>query len=153
MSKHRVEFDDFFRKHQKNSGKQGINWERRRREWVKAVEELYAAIRDEYLKGSIKAGLVSVSERSKNITEDYIGTYSIPELILQVGDQQVVFSPKGRNIIGGTGRIDLQGPLGEKTIVAQPGRWNIVASRTPTLRTVPLDATSLLGALQEVMGE
>jgi len=144
---------EFFRqKGVKSSSGQGIDWEARKREFIDSVEELYRTV-EEYLADSIRDNLVKVSFSSKQITEDYMGTYEIREMILDVGDERAILSPKGRNIVGGIGRVDLVGPIAEKTLVAQPGgRWSIVVSRTPSLKIVPLDPSSLLTALQEVMG-
>ena len=44
------------------------------------------------------------------------------------------------------------GEMGERTLVLQPrDRWGIVVARTPTLKVVPLNESSLLDALKEVM--
>jgi len=116
-------------------------------------EELSAfSIRAACVAGPVAEELVRVGRRQKTLVEEYIGPYQVDELVLQVGDEQVVFSPKGRNIVGGSGRIDLIGEMGEKTIVLQPEEgWGIVEARTPTLKIVPLDEDSLLTALKEVM--
>jgi hypothetical protein len=63
-----------------------------------------------------------------------------------------LFSPKGVNVVGASGRIDVQGDRGDATIVWQgEDRWNIVISRTPMLRVVPLAADSLTEMLRGVM--
>jgi hypothetical protein len=128
----------------------GIDWGRRRREMVEHLDGLYKTV-EEYLAQAIQEGSVSVSYSTKQITEDYIGTYEVREMVLQVGDERVVFSPKGRNIAGVGGRVDLRGPLGERTLVVQGGEWSIIMSRTPTPKLVPLDPDSLLTALRGVM--
>src|SRR6266496_4328103 len=143
---------EFFRqKGVRSSLGDAIDWEERKKEFIESVEELYRKV-EEYLADSIRDNLVKVSFSTKQINEDYIGKYDIREMILDVGDERAILSPKGRNIVGGIGRVDLLGPIGEKTLVAQPGRWAIVATRTPSLKIVPLDPASLLAALQEVMG-
>ena len=38
--------------------------------------------------------------------EFFIGVYKIQELVLRVSDEEVVFSPKGTNIVGAQGRIE-----------------------------------------------
>lgn len=53
---------------------------------------------------------------------------------------------------GFAGRADVWGDRGEATLVRQPGdRWMLVASRTPTLRLVPLTEESFLELLRSVM--
>jgi len=100
----------------------------------------------------IKAGDLTVSRSSKTVVEEYIGQYEVDELILQVGNERAVFSPKGVNIVGASGRVDLIGERGERTLVVQPGnRWGIVVSRSPTVKVIPFDESSLLESLKDVM--
>ena len=56
---------------------------------------------------SIHDGTVDVDELESDVTEDFIGTYKVPQLQLTVGRDRAVFSPKGVNIIGAKGRVDL----------------------------------------------
>jgi hypothetical protein len=100
---------------------------------------------------SIAQGLVSVSRVQKEIKEDYLGTYRVPELILDINRETVRFSPKGRNIIGAKGRVDLVGEMDTVTLILEPaGDWSIVLSRVPR-RAVALDGKTLAEALRRVM--
>ena len=149
MSQHALQ--EFFREKKHKSGGD-IDWDARKRAWIDAVNRLYDRITTEYLADPVEEGNVLVSRPEKTIVEDFIGPYEIPELVLQVGDERAVLSPKGRNIVGASGRIDLIGEMGERTLVLQPDdRWGIVVARTPALKVAPLDETSLLDALKEVM--
>ena len=149
MSQHALQ--EFFREKKHKSGGD-IDWDARKRAWIDAVNRLYGQIETEYLAAPVAEGDVLVSQSEKEIVEDFMGSYAIRELVLQVGDERAVFSPKGRNIVGASGRIDLIGEMGQRTLVLQPGeRWGIVVARTPTLTVAPLDETSLLDALKEVM--
>lgn len=140
---------DFFEK--KTSEHPSINLGKKKDDWIKAVNNFYKDV-EKILDSSIKEGTVSVSYDTNTISEEYIGTYEIRKMKLQIGDQIVELSPKGCNIIGASGRIDLIGELGQKTIVLQPGdRWAIVATRTPTLKVVEFDESNLLEALEEIM--
>jgi hypothetical protein len=141
---------EFFREKKQKAKPTRVNWAARRDAWIKAVKKLYRTIEDDHLKAA-KAD-VEISHPDKVVTENYIGEYHIPELNLRVGDEQVIFSPKGANVIGAKGRIDVQGDRGEATIIWQAGeRWSIVVSRTPTLRLVPLTAESLAEMLRGIM--
>lgn len=143
---------EFFRAKKVKAAPGNIDWAARKKAWVEAIDRLYNKITQDYLSGLQKDGLVSISYTTKTLHEDYIGEYEVRELVLRVGGERVVFSPKGRNIIGASGRIDLRGDMGEVTMVLQPrGRWCIVLTRTPTLKTVPLDEESLLTTLKSVM--
>ena len=127
-----------------------IDWAARRDAWIGAVTTLYRTIVDDYLKAARDE--VEITQADKVVTENYLGEYHVPELVLRVGDEQVVFSPKGTNIAGAHGRIDVQGDRGDATVIWQGGdRWSIVAARVPALRLVPLTADSLADVLRGVM--
>ncbi len=127
-----------------------IDWVARRDAWIAAVERLYGRIEGDYLKDA-KAD-VEVRREDMETREFFIGVYKIQELVLRVGDEEVVFSPKGTNIVGAQGRIDIVGIRGEAAIIWEGGdRWSIVASRSPTLRLVELTADSLAEMLRGIM--
>ena len=127
-----------------------IDWGAKRDAWIAAVNDLYRTIEDDYLKAA-KAD-VEITRRNRDAREFYIGVYQIPELVLRVGDEEVVFSPQAANVIGAQGRIDVEGERGDATIVWQgENRWSIVASRTPQVRLIELTADSLADILRVVM--
>ena len=127
-----------------------IDWSAKRDAWIKAVNDLYRTIEDEYLKDA-KAD-VEITREDNEVREFHIGVYQIPELILRVGDEEVVFSPQGANIVGAQGRIDVQGERGVATIVWEgENRWSIVVSRTPTTQLVKLTADTLAELLKSIM--
>jgi hypothetical protein len=142
----------FFRQKTK-AASDGVDWEGKRAVYVRAVDNLYKTITEKYLAGAIQRDkTVTVSYVDRVITEDFIGEYAVRDLVLQVGDERVILSPKGANIVGAVGRIDLRGERGDKTIILQPReRWSVVASREPVLKVVPLSEKSLLAALKDVM--
>jgi hypothetical protein len=73
-------------------------------------------------------------------------------LVLVVGDEQVRFSPRGRNIVGANGRVDVVGERGEAMLVLQPdARWVFVESRQPELRVAPFDEATFTEVLRLVM--
>ena len=76
----------------------GVDWDAKREAWIKAVIELYRTIEDDYLKAA-KAD-VEIARRTKDVREFLVGAYQVPELILRVGDEEVVFSPQGANVAG-----------------------------------------------------
>jgi hypothetical protein len=128
-----------------------IDWVERRQEWIDAVERLYRQNTDELLADSIAQGLVTVSRNEKVIEEEYLGTYSLSELVLDVSGENVRLSPKGRNIVGANGRVDLVGELDVVSLILEPaGHWDIVLSRVPR-HVVALDRKTLADALRRVM--
>jgi len=142
---------EFFREKKSKADPGDVDWEAKRDQWIRAVEKLYQQI-EKFLAKSIKEKTVAVSRRPKQFAEDFIGGYTIDDLVLQVGDESVVFSPKGTLIVGASGRVDVRGDMGDVTLVRQPGdRWSVVAARTPALKLIPLNEDSLLTALEKVM--
>ena len=114
---------------------------------------MYDTIARDYLGLADITDIVEVDRtRMKTVQEQHIGSYEIPEMTLAVGDEQVLFSPKGVNVIGAAGRVDVRGDRGEAMLVRQPDdRWSLVLSRTPKLQLVPLDDESFLEMLRSVM--
>jgi hypothetical protein len=143
---------EFFHEKKAKAGTADIDWQGKRDAWIVAIEKLYEVITTQYLASSIADGTVAVSYEGKEIVEDYIGEYTVRMLVLRVGDEKVVFCPKGTNIVGASGRIDLMGDMGTVTIIREPpDRWGVVVTRTPTLKVTPLSEESLLTALKSVM--
>ena len=129
----------------------GIDWDDRRDKYVSAVNDLYNQI-EKMLAEPIAQNTVKVGRRKKGLTENYIGTYSVDDLMLLIGDEQVRFSPQGRNIAGASGRVDVLGERGEATLILQPdASWAFVQTRQPTLKVVPFDESSLTEVLKVVM--
>ncbi len=143
------QLEKFFRKKAQRS--RSVSSAKLRQRWLNAVRDLYIEIETKYLARLIKDKVVTVSRRPKTMFEESLGEYSVDDLIINVGDESAVFSPKGRLIVGAQGRVDLEGERAVVTLVLNPGRWSIVASRTPTLRLVPLSEQSLLEAVKDVM--
>src|SRR4051794_13449695 len=96
------QLQEFFRQKKQKAKPVDIDWAAKRDAWMKAVKDLYRTIENDYLKAA-KAD-VQITYPEKVVTEDYIGDYRIPELNLRVGDEQVIFSPKGTNVLGARGR-------------------------------------------------
>ena len=141
---------EFFRQKKVNAGDK-VDWEARKLAWIETINRFYQKING-YLGESIKSGDIEISLSPKKLVEEDIGPYEVNELLLRVGNERVVFSPKGRNIVGAAGRIDLVGERGRKTLVVQPDeRWCVIESRTPSLKLVPLDENSLVDVLKEIM--
>jgi len=140
----------FFQEKKQKAKPADIDWGAKRDAWIAAVNDLYRTIEDDYLKAA--KGDVAITRRDKDVREFFIGVYQIQELVLRVGDEEVVFSPQGANIVGALGRIDVEGERGEATIVWQgDNRWSIVVSRTPALQLVTLTADTLADILKGVM--
>lgn len=143
--------DLFLKKKNQAASADRIDWDERRNKFVAAVENLYHQI-EKILAEPIEKETVKLSRRNKNLTENYMGTYAVDDLLLVIGDEQVRFSPQGRNIAGSSGRVDVQGERGEEILIVQAdGRWRFVQSRHPTLRVVEFNESSFAEVLELVM--
>jgi len=144
--------DEIFQKKQKQAaGGAGIDWDERRNKYLEAVDDLYHQI-ETILAEPLTLKTVELQRRPKELSENYIGIYKVDDLILLVGDEQVRFSPRGRNIAGASGRVDVLGERGEEVlIVSIDKRWSFVQTRQPTLMAVPFDESSLAEILKRIM--
>jgi len=128
-----------------------IDWDERRNNYLLAVDKLYEQVRS-ILAAPIEQGDVQTEMRAKDLTENYIGTYTVNDLILVIGNEQVRFSPRGRNIVGAAGRVDVIGEGAEAVLIVEPDeRWSFVQTRQPSLKTVPFDEVALAEVLDRVM--
>jgi hypothetical protein len=128
-----------------------IDWETRKRDWIRSVKELYRRV-EELLKSSIDAGDVSVKWVEMEVTEEFVGTYRIPRLEITIGNEGVVFRPMGLVVMGADGRVDLKGARGTVTLLREKsGEWTAVLERVPEREARPVDSDSLRKALQRVM--
>jgi len=145
---------DFIRSRAEHAAKPEVNWQAKKSDWVRSVEDLYALVR-KMLRMSIESKDVSVRTFDMDVTEDYVGTYTIPALELMVGGERVEFRPKGVVVVGVAGRVDIRGGRDTVTLVKNRddagGEWALVLQRVPHLRTAPFDQESLKHALERVM--
>jgi hypothetical protein len=143
---------DILRRKQKQaSDGDTIDWDERRDAYISAVKQLYDQI-EEVLAEPIKQRAVKAYRRDKPLSETYLGTYAVPDLVLTIGDEQVRFSPQGRNVVGAKGRVDVIGGQGEAKLILQDNdQWGFVQTTHPKLHVLPLDEPVLAEVLQLVM--
>jgi len=145
---------DFLRTKKEQAPRPEMDWQAKRDAWVGSVKSLYERVK-EMLRDSIASEDVMVSTFDIEVTEDFIGTYSIPALKLTVGTERVEFLPKGVTIIGAAGRVDIRGERDAVTLIKDSADvdsgWAVVLQRVPNRKTVPLDRESLRNALEQVM--
>lgn len=151
MADQLVEFLRGRRQHVEN---EKIDWAAKRDAWILSVKGLYGVV-EEMLQDSIASEDVAVRRFEIQVTEDFVGTYSVPVLELTVGNERVEFRPKGLTVIGVSGRVDILGARDRVTLLLDQqdarSRWAVVLQRVPTLQTAPLNRESLRDALERVM--
>lgn len=145
---------DFIRDRNQRGTNQEIDWQAKRDTWVRAVESLYDSV-EELLREAIESKDVTIRKFDTEVTEDFIGKYSIPVLEIAVGNERVEFRPKGVTVIGASGRVDVRGERDSVTLLwdqhdVKVG-WTVILQRVPSLRTAPLDRESLRYVLETVM--
>jgi hypothetical protein len=109
-----------------------VDWELVRKEWVQAIDDLYAQVKD-WLKPAIQDGLVQVQEEGLTITEDDLGEYDTHALrITTPAGRLVNFVPKYRLVYGGLGRVDMESGAAKQVLMRkQPGEWDILLQQVP----------------------
>ena len=95
---------------------QAIDWNARREFWISQVDKLYSDI-EEQLAEFVVAGRIKISKGTVQVSEQDIGTYFIGQLVVELGSVKVFFTPKGTNIFGASGRVDISGPRGIRRLV------------------------------------
>jgi hypothetical protein len=97
-----------------------IDWDARKTAWISQVSELAETIKSW---GSEKHWLID--EHSKRLTEEHLGSYSVPELFIKTPQGQIVVEPVGRNIIGAEGRVDISAfpSFNRLLLVSLEGHW------------------------------
>ena len=95
-------------KKEKKQAEGSIDWQARRDEWIQCVNNFYGQIKS-WLNSYIKKDLIKIKTIKIEITEQYIGAYVIDQMIIEMPDEKVFFTPIGALIIGAHGRIDMQG--------------------------------------------
>ncbi|MBF0136041.1 MAG: hypothetical protein H7833_13250 [Magnetococcus sp. DMHC-1] len=88
----------------------GINWNARREAWIERVEGLINSIISfvEPFKGS----KLDYEKEYEHLDEYLVGPYKAPSLKLFIGASTILIRPRGTLIIGGMGRVDMDGPKG-----------------------------------------
>lgn len=133
-------------KSQVTGGSATINWEDRRVEWLRQVELLYKIVA-KWLNPLTQEKKIKLTRTSRKVTEDYLGSYDVPVLNLELPAQKVTLLPKGANVIGADGRVDLYGPRDIKTLVVIDGKWRVVDHQ----KMANFNKASFLRCLKEVM--
>jgi hypothetical protein len=139
---------DFLRQKAEQSDK-SIDWPARLRKWKKDIVGLYKTVRG-WLSPLVADGTIQIDESKVKLREDYIGAYEIPRLHILIGDQTVIFRPKGALVYGAEGRVDLTGTRSDKVLLVNDGKWSIVEDGD-RVRFVPFTEESFRGLLEEVM--
>jgi len=91
-----------------------------RGDWVSLVQDLCGTI-----ESWARERKWFVHREEKTITEEHLGSYAVPVLLIQAGQGRIHVEPIGRNIIGAEGRIDISSfpSLNRMLLIRVNGRW------------------------------
>ncbi|MFV0673743.1 hypothetical protein [Variovorax sp. tm] len=141
---------------------ESVDWSERRSWWQQQIRQLYDHV-EEVLRPLVESGDLQVSRRLQTIHEESLGQYEVEALHLSIGLRGVVLKPIGSVIIGGVGRIDLQGPEGTaRLILATPNgqndrqykanaKWHVTAPSRP-LPLAEMDDKTFLELFAQLIG-
>jgi len=112
---HPSKFEEQVKKHVESLKKLGTenaaDWDERRRWWQQKVTQLLDII-DKWLGPLIQDKTVTFTRSTDSITEEALGEYEVQSGLVQLGTKQLHLRPVASVIIGGFGRIDVDGPNG-----------------------------------------
>lgn len=161
-----ISFDDFVDQ-QLAKTKPSIDWTQRRDAWVKHLDEFYR-LAEGFLRKYIEQGKVHLTWATKQLNEEYTGSYDVASLEVQIGVVNILFDPIGTNLIGAKGRVDMHGPHGTVKFVlvsktasspripkdepepaVEEWAWKILTP-PPNIRYIELEDEPFLSAIMEV---
>ena len=99
-----------------------IDWISKRDKWLAAVTDLFDLIRT-----WSESQRWSVHEDEKVISEEHIGRYKAPSLVIQCPSGRIHIDPIGCNIIGAHGRVDILSfpSLNRLLLIKINGDWKV----------------------------
>jgi hypothetical protein len=112
------EFENFVRRvaSEKDPFRPPTRFADRVAKWQTSVGELYAAI-ESYLAEQVSRGTVRFTYTDIELNENYIGTYGLQKLLIEIGTQHIRLVPVGTIVIGGRGRVDVIGSVGSSRLI------------------------------------
>ena len=124
-----------------------VDWNAQRDRWLAALGTLYQQI-EAWLAPLREQGLVSSKRIPVQLSEENIGAYTAPELVLEFGTEAIVLEPRGTLIVGARGRVDVfrRGSRSDQIMLIlsdseQGPRWDIWPTRDPRQRK-PMEGPS-----------
>ncbi len=180
MAKH--PFEDFVNKQVADSEDLGqlVSREVEITDWQEFLETLYRKI-EQFLEPFTSQRKITIAYQAMSIREEFLGTYQVRSMEIQIGASDVHLEPIGTYLIGVKGRVDMIGshatvrlvlvdkrsdrpkvsvtirPLNAERVAQPPPEkplewtWKIATSTSP-IRYESLNAESFYAALMEAVG-
>jgi len=81
-----------------------VEWEAKKVLWIKQIGELYKKVQGWLVEYS---GHLSFHFNKLTLVEEYVGSYQVDSLEINIGGHGIVFQPVEMNLLGTLGRLDL----------------------------------------------
>lgn len=106
-----------------------VDWADSRRQWQKLVRGLARDVR-----AWSEARGWRVEDKPHTVTEEGLGSYEVPMLVIQLTDQPLFLEPVGRSVMGAQGRVDLYSyPSMDRVMLLHDGKsWIVRPELGPT---------------------
>jgi hypothetical protein len=112
-----TDFEEFLKaKKQAQRAADAIDWESEKREWLNYLKKLYEAFQaalDKYR----KKGEIAFEFPDIDISEEHIGTYKAPMMVIILASETISLRPMGTNVIAAKGKVVMEGIRSEVTLV------------------------------------
>jgi hypothetical protein len=95
-----------------------VDWNARRERWVREIGNLFQTV-SQWLQPHVDHQLVQIERMTKELHEQYLGSYQVPWLHITISGDVIDLVPKASVIVGGYGRVDMRGPDGAVYFVLQ----------------------------------
>lgn len=104
---------------------------RQREDWVERV----AALARQVGEWSEAEGW-AVERHDRTITEQPFGSYTVPEVLVRLNGGELILTPIGLHVAGGSGRVDLEAipTLARVKLLGADGGWKLYADPNVPLR-------------------
>lgn len=168
------DFQEFLAKQSQNKQQdEQIDWDETRNKWIASAREFVAQVQL-YLNEFPE---IETEVREIDLTEDKLGTYKAPKLLIRLPKELIELEPIGTVLIGAHGRFDMKGLAGTVKWVLVPENaekptikmtingedesssaaeqvseklaWKL-ATPAPNIRYLPFEKEILLEAIMEV---
>ena len=112
-----------FLRQQKNPSSDAIRT-KHRKEWLDALDSFFVQVRA-WLVEAEEKNLIRIHAGKIKITEETLGTYSVPYVEVKIGTKAIRLRPIGATIIGADGRVDMETPKGKYLLLylADRNQW------------------------------
>lgn len=152
--KHIKTFKEFLEDRNKNKSEKEekkVDWDARKNQWLKSVENLYKIVDDIIVVSFKDAGYQVESKKEKiRLYEEYIGAYEIDNYTIQANNILIKFFPVGTIIIGAYGRVNMLLP-GEtvKLVLQDWDDWRIVSGIGSSMKLIEFNEENIVKLFQD----